>query len=646
MKKLLLFLLLTSTLPVAAQDTNSSDLIEKDAEIARLKEENGQQRQKIEDLETQVERLQAIKPPSGGGIKTGGRTGSSAGRGTSTQPLDLGLILSIAIPGLILMCSVLVWFLIIMPRRRRKPLVEALSILARDDPESFPKIERLLSTVLTVGLKPVDVAEARFTLAYIRTRMGRYAEAEAGLADIEAAGELNREGAYLKLWLLARQKKHDEVESFYTRAEKLLDNVIDANRIASISFLCLGRKNLALRSTQLALGYFDRVRALGALADQVPADLADHHLAFGLNSAFENKWPEARKHFDTAAKSGKDDSPNARLGLLLCDWREAASADVDEKLSALLPAVQAAYDKTEETRAAKAKKDGNGKAREKQGEEADPDEATLLLASCRLWHVFSLLRGWTLRPNRTPVHKEDMDALASRSAAVKEVVSTMAEPWLVEGLIAYYFVDGDPKARANAIQNMEKASELEMSVPEVLLLLRHEGEQRRLLQDGSQTYVKLIYSYLTNQEIPENVRREVRAQVARFERFKSLEEIEITASDRDVAPSLAELQARVEITHKRIDELVRPRLSGDSNQEAKDELDALSEDIKTTTEVLREKAAHLESREAKIAAYVAPFLLPEETQVPETLLPGSEILDIEATELSHPRKPQAPAKEN
>lgn len=647
MTKFFLFVLLVCALSLAAQDTNSSDLAEKDAEIARLKDQNDQQKQKIEDLEAQVKALQT-PIEHGGGNRDG--TGTAFTARDTSPPLDFALILSIATPGVVVVGSVLVWFLMIVPRRRRKPLVDALAILTRDDPKTFSEIERLLGRALTAGLRQADIAESRFALAYVRARLSRYAEAETGLADIEAGGELNGESAYLKLWLLARQKKHDEVESFYSRAAKLLANVIDAKRIASISFLYLGRKNLALRSTAVALDYFDRVRALDVLADQVPADLADHHLVFGLNSAFENKWPEARKHFEAGANSGKDDSPNARLGVLLCDWRETPSTDVDEKLSALLPAVEAIYAKGAKTRAARAKNSGNSNDKEKPPEDANPDEATLLLASCRLWHVFSLLRRWTLRSGGTQVPKEDLDALATRSAAVKEVAPTMPEPWLVEGLIAYYFAGGDPKARANAVQNIEKASEFEMSVPEVLLLLRHEREQQRLLDDGTQTYMKLLRSYLSNQEIPESFRRKVREQVARFERYKSFEEIEITEGDRDVAPSLADLRARVEIIHKRINELVRPRLSGDSNQAAKKELDTVTEDIRTTAEVLREKAAHLESAEAKITVYAAEILLAEESPVTERLLsegtPVTQILHPEATELSRSRKTQVTAKEN
>jgi len=610
MKRLFVLWLLALTLPLPAQDTNSATSVQ-DGEIARLKMEN-------EQLKDELNKVKDSGPPPTNA--TVGENNDSVGtRPSSGQPWNLGLILLIAIPPLVIVGTVLAWFLVIAPRRRRRSLVEALEILSRHDPETFQEIERLLVRALTSGLGPEDVADARFALAYIRARTGHYGEANAILADIESAADLTSETAYLKFWILARQRKHEEVETFYDRQAKLIGDFLDARRIASITFLHLGRKFLALRATQTALDYFDRVRALEVLADQVPSDLADHHLIFGLSSVFEKNWEDARKHFKTAAESVTHDTLVARLGLLLCDWRENPRLEIEESLTELLPAIEAAHAEATALKASTASKDRKDDPRdEKRGKDEEPDESTLLLAGCRLWHVFSFLRNLKLRPDRTTFRQEDMDVLMIRTTAVKEIDTEMAEPWLIEGLIAYYFAAGDSEARATALGIIEEAVKREMSVPEVILLLENEHQQQQVLREGYKTYLKLIRSYLANQEVPDNVRRDVREQLVRFERFKDLSDLEITTGERDAAPSVAELQSRVEIIHQRIVKLVRPRLNRSGDQLASAELDLLSKDIKETTKVLQEKAAHLETTEGKLAVYAGPILLSEEAPILKT----------------------------
>lgn len=503
----------------------------------------------------------------------------------------------------VIIAGVLTWFLVVAPRRRRRPLVEATELLARHEPDDLRGAERLLVRALTAGLRPTDVADARFHLAYTRAALERYGEAEATLADLDQSGDLTQEAAYLQLWLFARQRKHQDVERMYERHAALLQDVLQAKRLFSITFLHLARKSLALRETAMALDYFDRVRSLRVLADQIPADLEDHHLAFGVGAAFEQKWDEARKHFEAAAdtarvRADRANPPHAELALLICDWREDAKADVDTALTGLLPLIEA------RRTSAKAAK-------------TETDDTALLISACRLWHLFTLLRAWSQRPPRQTLDDADRKELAARLAATKKAGSDLCEPWLIEGLIEYYFAGAAPAARARAVKSLEEAVKREMSVPEVLMLLELEVEQQRLMREGLPTYLKLMRSYLHNVEVSESVRRDVRAQLQRFERFAEIEDSEAEEAHPYSAPSIADLQTRVDITFRRISELVRTRLSADRDVATRDELDTLARQITESNAAVREQVTRLEETEGRLTVYAGELLLAEEPVVRE-----------------------------
>src|SRR5260370_561068 len=68
----------------------------------------------------------------------------------------------------------LLCYLVVQPRRRRRPLIEALAILESDRKAEFERAEDLLRRVLESAVRRRDLAEARFARTYALARLGRY----------------------------------------------------------------------------------------------------------------------------------------------------------------------------------------------------------------------------------------------------------------------------------------------------------------------------------------------------------------------------------------------------------------------------------------------------------------------------------------
>jgi hypothetical protein len=84
-----------------------------------------------------------------------------------------------------------------------------------------------------------------------------------------------------------------------------------------------------------------------------------------------------------------------------------------------------------------------------------------------------------------------------------------------------------------------------------------------------------------------------------------------------MAPSIPDLQTRVDIMHRRVAELIRPRLAVTPDQHASAELDELTRDIADTNAAVRTHVTHLEEAEGRLTVYAGEILLPEESSPTE-----------------------------
>jgi tetratricopeptide (TPR) repeat protein len=584
------------------------------------------------------------------------------------HPAEPGLGANWLIAGvvaLVLLGGVLLFFLVILPRRRRRPLLQALSIIDKDERPRFPEAEKLLGTALIAGLRKRDIAETRFALAYVRARLGRYAEASAVLSDLLASGHRDRETMYLHLWLEARQKNHEQVERIFDEHEALLGDLLDTRHLVGIAFLVKAQLLWSRHQASGALEYYERLRGLDVLHEHIPSHLAEQQVMFGMVALFEKKEEEAHKHFEGAIKAAREEGRSTvpgELGLLLCQWRKDEHPDLDAPLGQVLEALekrervgltcphcQAPLEVEREYLGLTITCTGCRKPLEVEAEKIQPltpapaaaaaspegeggdaehpklSDDDLLRRNTILWHALALLITWFRLPPRSPLPAAGKAELFQRLDKVSAVDPAMGDPYLVKGLIGYYFPENDQE-REEAVKNLEEAIRLEVSVPEVLNLLAREQRLAQMQQDALRIYLGMVRNYLADQGVPEHYRARLKERLERFSRFRELGEIDLVQGDFLDKPSVEDVMARAGMMKRRIQTIVRPRLARTAEEKAVEQLDTLLTNLDQATQTLRSDYRQLEGYELDLIGSTGEFLFREEGDTeapPETVVPAT-----------------------
>ncbi|GAA3471085.1 hypothetical protein [Nonomuraea roseola] len=391
---------------------------------------------------------------------------------------------------LVLVIALVGYIALVQPNRWRVPLHEALALLPSDDPDDLARADRLLGQAVAGGIRRRALGDARFAQAYVRARLGRYdpamyGAAAASVADLVAADGYDRHTAYLDLWLQARLDQHDKVLDLFQQHRALLEERRPARLIAAIAALNKAVAHWRRREVEGALHYFDQLRELGELTDQIPAHVEDLQLVNGVQALFDGRAEDARRSFEgslarAAHESRAQDSwAEATLGLIACDWESGPLDELDRRLGQVL--------------------DELGPAK------AGDEEAVALRAHAALLHVVSLLRRW--REQGAPDPRE-LDARVERTLAAD---AGLGDAHLIRGLIGYYFATGkDERDRAVAELERGVATAKGVTLREVLDLVDKERE----LADEKGTvarYVGLVEEYLADPSVPARHRAELEA---------------------------------------------------------------------------------------------------------------------------------------
>lgn len=569
------------------------------------------------------------------------------GRVRSWFNWSTGTIINVALMVSVLL-AVLGYFLVYEPIRRRRPLRAALQIIQDDQRSRFNEAEELLDRSLLAGLRRKDIAQARFAMALLRSLMGKHEEAATVLGDLIKSGlPVDRPIAYLMLWLQCRLKNHERVERIYVEHQKLLAGFQQSDLIASISYLALARLRWARREINGAMHYFDEVRKLQVLADEIPSHIDDHEAVLGTVALFEKNNDEAVKHFNAAVvaaqQRGKPTHPG-KLGLLLCDWRQSDGASVNEKLDDVLSEMQQTAEATQARFTSKCPNCGKvylvqNSMRGKKGqcrachrrftieiEEQAAEESTepkseeesdrllsedeQLMRNVRLWHCMALLAVWLAKEERSNLAATERKTLEQRLQLVSDMDPDMGDPYLIGGLIEYYFAADDLQRKA-ACEQIEKAVARDVHVPEVLQLIERE-KKLAALSDHSLTYFhQLSGQYAESADVPLDLRRRFAQMMNRHNRFRELGAIEASAQQPIVSPSLENLRGRGEILQTRVTNIVRYRL-GDTDPEARDEIDKHLKDLNERSRSLSEMATAFQQSEFGLMESTGEFLFEDE----------------------------------
>jgi rhodanese-related sulfurtransferase len=501
--------------------------------------------------------------------------------------------------------ATLLYFLIWVPRKKRRALGDAFALLATEESEDLERAEELLSRALTAGLKSAELCIARFALAYVRARLERFAEAAALLREIPDERR-EPEDLYLELWLEAKQENHAEVVRLYDEHAEALGGLLDAKMIAGLALLQEGRSHLARRETELALSFFQRLKKLGVLTDMLPSDMDDHQVLLGIQSLIDKKTEDAEKRFKGAEQVARDQGKStvhARLGLLLCRWRAADSPDIDDELGAALEEMAAAMGPRLEA------------VTSDDDEEPSPprqlSDEQKLQRDALLWFVVSRLFLWLRLPELQGLPDEERLEIEGRLARAGALDPEMGDVHLLAGLLEYYFAKDDQERRA-ALERLGKALETDVNLPEVRYLVERERKLAEAAANSLESYLKLVRDYLADDGVPIELRRQLKERLERFQRFREFEEADLQVGEGDYVPTVQDFQTRGALMRRRVQNLVQPRLRDLEQELELEEIEKQIEQLKEHTDALAENARNVERSEQGLMVVTGEFLLEEE----------------------------------
>ena len=527
----------------------------------------------------------------------------------------------VAVVLLIIISILLVYFLILQPRKKRKPLLEATAVLALDIPKDqirqvYEKAEALLEQAVANGLKKNDLSEANFALAYVRTRLEKY---ESAYITLENAGLDTRENAYLGLYLLIKLDKTKEAFDLYERHQKALEDAFDSRELASMAALKLGKKHWRNHEIEVAIRYFDFVRKLEIYTAKLPSALSNYRLTLGIAALFNSHLEEAGEHFEKAVQQAGEENRSdieARIGLLLCVWREEKFPKIDDELGVIVEQMKTQLNSNRESgEEGSVQLEADAEIQIEKKKSLSEDDT--LLRNVRFWYCVSRLYQWFYFKEKSGLPEEERKLLHERLQAVLDIDPEMGDPLFIRGLIDYFFAyDTD---RKKAVEDIEQS---DIHVPESDILVTKEKRLLEYEQKSLDRYLALLKKYLEDSTVPYLLRKELKEYLDRFSRFQSMaDEFAFEEKGDETSASLQEIQARGELLRKRIDTIVKPKMKDDSKQETREDFEKLLKRLDKTSTFMARANHRLEETEQKLMINTGEFLFSEEETAEETGLP-------------------------
>jgi rhodanese-related sulfurtransferase len=472
--------------------------------------------------------------------------------------------------------------------QRRRPVRDAFSLLDRDDETSWHVAAERLSR----GSGSQRYPEAFFGLAYARARLGQLKEASTIIQALPPSSRREPALLHLDLWLKIEQQQHEAAATLWERtANERLQDHEESRRLAAHAFLALAREALAARDLDQALHRFEQVRGLGVLVERIPDTVGDYRILFGIEKLLEGDVTAAREAFWKAEEAGEQDgggSPLPRLGVLLCDWRQAdgtPDADFDRRLDAVIEAVRAA---------------------------ARPDaaEQERLLRDLLLWRAVATIAGWKrdLSPGQG-LPGEEQQRFQAAVAEVRDADPAMPDPDLLEGLVGYFLAEpGDRAARDRALHQLDLACDRGVILQDVQELL----EGPVVADGGVEQYLSSVLGgYLRDTRVPSAARWQVRRHLSRFDRVQRLLEEDMRGADREFAASVDDLEARGQLLQERVSTLLLPELAKVDPERA-EEVRGWLRRLQRNVALLSRAADAFTELEQRLVVLTGEFLLQDE----------------------------------
>jgi tetratricopeptide (TPR) repeat protein len=480
------------------------------------------------------------------------------------------------------------WFFVIQPRRRSRPLRDAVQLLAGGSDSALGDAELLLNAAVSAGLRTADLRQARFLLSYVRARIGRHSDALAVLGESIASGDESTDVLYLDLWLKVKSEQWEEAERRWYASSDVLGGVLQGKSLAGIVFLELGRQNLVRKEYDRALACFDKVRKLGVHLDRLPGHLSDLELVLAIGALFEKNNAQAKQRFENVfekAKSAGAPTLLARLGLLLCRWLAEEQPDIEEPLAGIVAELEAAVS---------------------AGAGPESEEGALL-PPVALWRVVSVLFRWLQLPKLKGVPARERERFDTLLEQVRKQMPNDGDADLIAGLLDY-FCPRDEKQRRQGVETLRKAVEAGVTLPEVVYLLQCEDRLAEQEKNKVSTYLALVKGYLADPTVRIELRKELHEHLNRFERFRKLGDTVVPADESAAGPSVHELAASCQLVEERIRRIFRET----AETEQQKEIETLLGNLTGSRDALQKTVNDLGTIEQQLMRTAGEVLLPDE----------------------------------
>jgi tetratricopeptide (TPR) repeat protein len=464
--------------------------------------------------------------------------------------------------------------------------VRACQIIEADAHGSFPAAIELLRSALETRLTRRERAEARFALAYARARTDDLERASDDLDELIASGHRHPTALYLDLWVKVKRRDDAAAAVRYEESSNELATRYHTRVMASLAFTRLGRGAAARREVDDAMHRFEQVKELGVLADWLPDQLHHYPIAVGVELLLEERVRDAEHRFGRALEAAADDPGRAlaaRIGLLLCRWREVRQGR--SSLSVFEGDLQAVVEDCRNL-----------------GQ--DPDQ----LRDLCLWQAVACIIGWLRRPSYSGLPPEELARLRQRLRAVQDLDPGLSDTYLLDGLIGYRF-GGDPERR-RGLEALERSCQLGVSVPEVLLAVAEERGRAASPDRAVDDYVALVAAYLSERRAPLELRRRLLTQMASLGPFEPLLAEDLETVEDELPPSVEDLRTRARLMRRRIETMVAV---GDPVAETA-EVARLLQELDTAVSRLRQAESTLQQTEQQLLLRTGQLLLPDHTR--------------------------------
>jgi hypothetical protein len=252
----------------------------------------------------------------------------------------------------------------------------------------------------------------------------------------------------------------------------------------------------------------------------------------------------------------------------------------------------------------------NGDEDNATADKADSEDQLLsdtdqLLRNVLLWHCVVRILTWQQLTPGSGLPENERKTLHRRLQQVIKVDASMGDPYLIDGLIDYYFARNDQERRRGREQ-IERSLKKDVHLPEILQLIEREQKLASLSENSLSYFHQLSRKYIENPEVDPQLRERFAQKMNRFERFRSMGVVgeETQAS---VVPSLENLRGRGQILSTRVTNILRYRMS-DASEELRGQIGERLGQMQERTKVLSETADSLQKTEFELMEHTGEFL--------------------------------------